>query len=156
MALNFHGNSDELLQHPCGAGWKIRAFRQRNKLVQMQTWDLGQNFQVILKALSLLPQTGCLHSKSHFTASQVLLVWVQEKLRYSSFLYGGRPLKSKANTVTYEPSLERIFLFRPDCLASRLWGELYISYLFRVNPEKQAQPMETLYSWYNPCFNYWR
>lgn len=104
----------------------------------MQTWDLGQSFQVILKALSLLPQTGYLHSKSHFTASQVLLVWVQEKLRYSSFLYGGRPLKSKANTVMYEPSLERIFLFRPD---SRLWGELYISYLFRVNPEKQAQPM---------------
>lgn len=54
MALHFHSNSDEVLQHPCSTDWKIRAFRQRNKLIQMQTWDLGQSFQVILNALFLL------------------------------------------------------------------------------------------------------
>lgn len=35
-------------------------------------------------------------------------------------------MKSKANTVMYETSLERIFLFRLDCLTSRLGRELHV------------------------------
>lgn len=59
--------------------------------------------------------------------------WLEFKRNFLSVLRK-TTLKRKANTVMYETSLEWIFLFRLDCLASRLCGECYISYLFRVKP----------------------